>query len=163
MMIQHSTRNGKPIIPFSPGLTSRQRPPSCAKARPPGRPIISLKAVCAFGSTTTARITKGFVDKVIYPGVAYDYDTSGRWPRMIKRWHNLQGITLITTMNSAGWVYKLVFGNAIKKALFTGTFWKMGYRNRKWINFSMVKFVTEEKEGRPGWHGCTTASAGSVP
>lgn len=90
-------------------------------------------------------LTKGFIDKVIYPGVAYDYDTSGRWPRMIKRWHSLQSITLITTMNSAGWVYRLIFGNAIKKALFTGTFWKMGYRNRKWINFSMVKFVSEEK------------------
>lgn len=94
-------------------------------------------------------LTKGFIDKVIFPGVAYDYDKSGRWPRMMKRWQNLQGITLITTMNSAGWVYRFIFGNAIKKAVFTGTFWKMGYRNRKWINFSMVKFVKEEK--RKSW------------
>ena len=90
-------------------------------------------------------LTKGFIDKVIYPGVAYDYDKSSRWPRMVKRWHNLQGITLITTMNTPGLAYRLVFGNAIKKALFTGTFWKMGYHHRKWINFSMVKFVPEEK------------------
>ena len=46
-------------------------------------------------------------------------------------------------------IYRLVFGNAIKKALFTGTFWKMGYRNRKWISFNMVKFVSDEK--RQGW------------
>jgi putative NADPH-quinone reductase len=90
-------------------------------------------------------MTKGFIDKVIFPGVAYDYDNSGRWPKMIKRWARLKGITLITTMNTHSFVYKLVFGNAIKKAVFTGTFWKMGYGPRKWINLNMVKFVSEKK------------------
>jgi putative NADPH-quinone reductase len=90
-------------------------------------------------------MTKGFIDKVIFPGVAYDYDRSGRFPRMVKKFQRLKGITLITTMNSASLVYRLIFGNAIKRALFTGTFWKMGYGNRKWINLSMVKFVAEEK------------------
>jgi putative NADPH-quinone reductase len=88
---------------------------------------------------------KGFIDKVIFPGVAYDYDRSGRFPKMKPRLPRLKGITLITTMNSASLVYRLVFGNAIKKALFAGTFWKMGYGNRKWINYGMVKFVSEEK------------------
>jgi len=90
-------------------------------------------------------MTKGFIDKVIFPGVAYDYDRSGRWPKMVKRFDRLKGITLITTMNTQSLVYRLVFGNAIKKALFTGTFWKMGYGRRKWINLNMVKFVSEEK------------------
>jgi putative NADPH-quinone reductase len=90
-------------------------------------------------------LTKGFVDKVIYPGVAYDYDKTSRWPRMVKRWTSLKGGTLITTMNTPGFLYRLIFGNAIKKAVFTGTFWKMGYGNRKWFNFSKVKFVSEEK------------------
>jgi NAD(P)H dehydrogenase (quinone) len=94
-------------------------------------------------------MTKGFIDKVIYPGVAYDYDKSGRWPKMVKRWRRLQGVTLITTMNTPSLAYRLIFGNAIKKALFTGTFWKMGYRNRKWIRFSMVKFVSDRK--RQDW------------
>jgi NAD(P)H dehydrogenase (quinone) len=93
-------------------------------------------------------MTKGFIDKVIYPGVAYDYDKTSRWPKMIKRWHRLQGVTLITTMNTPSLAYRLLFGNAIKKALFTGTFWKLGYRNRKWIRFSMVKFVSPEKRTR---------------
>ena len=93
-------------------------------------------------------LTKGFIDKVIYPGVAYDYDKSGRWPRMVKRWHRLKGITVITTMNTPSFFYRWVFGNAIKKALFAGTFWKLGYRNRRWINFSMVKFVAQEKRVR---------------
>jgi len=96
-------------------------------------------------------MTKGFIDKVIFPGVAYDYDNSGRWPKMIKRWERLKGITLITTMNTPSTVYRLIFGNAIKKAVFTGTFWKMGYGPGKWINLNMVKFVPEKK--RKKWLG----------
>ena len=63
-------------------------------------------------------MTKGFIDKVIFPGVAYDYDKSGRFPRMVKRFHRLKGITLITTMNTPSVFYRLIFGNAIKRALF---------------------------------------------
>jgi NAD(P)H dehydrogenase (quinone) len=29
-------------------------------------------------------MTKGFIGKVIFPGMAYDYDNSGRFPRIIK-------------------------------------------------------------------------------
>ncbi len=90
-------------------------------------------------------MTKGFIDKVIFPGVAYDYDHTGRYPKMIKRWHKLKSVTVITTMNTPSLIYRLVFGNAIKKAIFSGTFWKLGYKNRKWISFNMVKFVTDEK------------------
>ena len=90
-------------------------------------------------------MTKGFVDKVIFPGVAYDYDHSGRYPKMIKRFHDLAGVTIITTMNTPSLVYRIVFGNAIKKALFAGTFWKLGYKNRKWISLNMVKFVKQEQ------------------
>jgi len=96
-------------------------------------------------------MTKGFIYKVIFPGVAYDYDNSGRWPKMVKRWARLKGITLITTMNTPSTVYRLIFGNAIKKAVFTGTFWKMGYGPRKWINLNMVKFISEKK--RKKWLG----------
>jgi NAD(P)H dehydrogenase (quinone) len=90
-------------------------------------------------------MTKGFIDKVIFPGVAYDYDNSGRYPKMIKRWNNLNGVTVITTMNTPSIIYRLVFGNAIKKAVFNGTFWKLGFKNRKWISFNMVKFVSDQK------------------
>ena len=90
-------------------------------------------------------MTKGFIDKVIFPGVAYDYDNSSRYPKMISRWKNMRGVTLITTMNTPSFIYRLVFGNAIKKAVFSGTFWKLGFKNRKWISFNMVKFVTDEK------------------
>jgi NAD(P)H dehydrogenase (quinone) len=90
-------------------------------------------------------MTKGFIDKVIFPGVAYDYKPNGF---MVKRWKKMKSVTLITTMNSPRLAYWLIFGNAIKRALFAGTFWKMGYKNRKWISLNMVKFVSAEKRGK---------------
>lgn len=52
---------------------------------------------------------------------------------------------MITTMNTPNWMYWLLFGNAIKKAMLLGTFWKMGYKKRKWISFNQVKMVSREK------------------
>ena len=88
-------------------------------------------------------MTKGFIDKVIFPGLAYDYKESGLGMRPLLK--NLKGVTMITTMNTPGVVYKYLFGNAIKKSLMTGTFAKMGYKNRKWISLNMVKMVSKEK------------------
>lgn len=87
---------------------------------------------------------KGFIDKVIFPGVAYDYTNSSN-TKMKPLWHNVRGITMITTMNTPKLLYWTVFGNAIKKAVLRGTFWKIGYKNRKWISINMVKMVSEEK------------------
>jgi len=87
---------------------------------------------------------KGFIDKVIFPGVAYDY-TNAKNTRMKPLWTNVKGITMVTTMNTPNWLYSLLFGNAVKKAMMLGTFWKTGYKNRKWISFNMVKMVSEEK------------------
>lgn len=89
-------------------------------------------------------LMKGFVDKVIFPGVAYDYkDASNTFMKPL--WKKLNGVTMITTMNTPNWAYWLLFGNAIKKAMFLGTFWKMGYKNRKWMSFNQVKMVSQEK------------------
>jgi NAD(P)H dehydrogenase (quinone) len=91
---------------------------------------------------------KGFVDKVIFPGLAYTYkDTSNTYMKPL--WTNVKGITIMTTMNTPNWAYWLLFGNAIKKALLLGTFWKTGYKNRKWISFNQVKMVSAEK--RKNW------------
>lgn len=89
-------------------------------------------------------LTKGFVDKVIFPGVAYDY-TNAENTRMKPLWENLKGVTMITTMNTPNYLYWLLFGNAIKKAMIMGTFWKIGFKNRKWISFNQVKEVSKEK------------------
>ncbi|BDD06753.1 NAD(P)H-dependent oxidoreductase [Aureibacter tunicatorum] len=88
-------------------------------------------------------LTKGFIDKVIFPGLAYDYKENGLG--MVPLLKNLKKVTMITTMNTPSIAYQWIFGNAVKKALLTGTFWKMGYKNRKWISFNMVKQVSHQK------------------
>jgi NAD(P)H dehydrogenase (quinone) len=88
-------------------------------------------------------MTKGFIDKVIFPGVAYDYKENGYG--MIPLFKNMKSVTVITTMNTPRILYRLIFGNAIRKAIITGTFWKTGYKNRKWISFNMVKMVSDSK------------------
>jgi len=41
--------------------------------------------------------------------------------------------------------YRVILGSAIKKALMLGTFWKMGYKNRKWISLNIQKQNSDEK------------------
>ena len=42
-------------------------------------------------------LTKGFIDKVIFPGIAYNYGKNGRMLFCLK---NLKGLTVVTTMNT---------------------------------------------------------------
>lgn len=88
-------------------------------------------------------LTKGFIDKLIFPGIAYDYNDKGN--RMINRLKSLKGVTMITTMNTPKVFYRLLFGNAIKKSVLLGTFWKIGIPNRKWISLNYVKFCSQKK------------------
>lgn len=89
-------------------------------------------------------LMKGFMDKVIFPGLAYDY-TNEKHTRMKPLLNTIKGITVITTMNTPRYIYRWIFGNAIQKALLRGVFWKLGYKNRKWINFSSVKTVSAKQ------------------
>jgi len=89
-------------------------------------------------------MTKGFIDKVIFPGIAYDYTNQSN-TSMKPLWTNIKGVTMITTMNTPSFLYWGIFGNVIQKAVMRGTFWKLGYKNRKWISFNMVKMVSDEK------------------
>ncbi|MCT4590125.1 MAG: NAD(P)H-dependent oxidoreductase [Carboxylicivirga sp.] len=88
-------------------------------------------------------LTKGFIDKLIFPDIAYDYNQKGN--RMINRLTELKGVTMITTMNTPGFAYRLLFANAIKKAMLLGTFWKIGVPNRRWISLNYVKFCSQKK------------------
>ena len=88
---------------------------------------------------------KGWIDKVITKGFAYDVDKTKAVPRFYSLLNHLKGVTLITTMDAPGIVYKLVFGNAIKRILLTGTFRKIGVKNTKWIKLSRINFVSELK------------------
>ncbi len=89
-------------------------------------------------------LMKGFVDKVIFPGVAYDYVDKGN-TKMKPLLTNIKGVTVITTMNTPRMLYRLVFGNALEMAFMRGTFWKLGFKNRKWINYDMVKQASDKR------------------
>lgn len=91
-------------------------------------------------------LTKGFIDKLIFPGIAYNYKEKGLGMySLLKR---LEGVTMITTMNTPSLAYRLLFGNAIQKALLLGTFWKIGIKKRKWINLTNVKFSSDQKRAK---------------
>lgn len=88
-------------------------------------------------------MTKGFIDKVIFPGISYNY--AGNGLKMVSRFTKLKSTTIITTQNTPALLYRIFFGNALKYALLRGTFWKIGFLKRKWINLCMVKFVSDRK------------------
>lgn len=89
---------------------------------------------------------KGFIDKIIFPGEFYDYTKSGYG--MIPLMRNIKSATVITTMNTPSFIYKFIFGNAIKNSLIKGTLKKTGYKKVEWISFNMVKASSNEKRTR---------------
>jgi len=88
-------------------------------------------------------MTKGFIDRVLYPGVVYDHHPRGFG--LVPRLEKLKGVTIITTMNKPKIMYSLLIGNLIKKAMLRSVFKAMGYKNLRWISFARVKSVSEEK------------------
>lgn len=87
--------------------------------------------------------TKGFIDRVLSPGLAYDHHPRGFG--LVPLLHHLKSVTVITTMNKPGIVYSLLMGNLIKKVMIKSVFKTMGYRNVAWISYTSVKRVKHEK------------------
>ena len=92
---------------------------------------------------TTPAMMKGFIDKVIFPAIAYDMDKG----RLVSRLHNLQRVTVISTMNTPADIYKERFGNALENTLIKGTFNQIGITNTEWLSLNMVKQTTDRQRG----------------
>ncbi len=75
----------------------------------------------------------GFFYRIIYPGLTYDYKENGI--SMVSLLPKLKATTVITTMNTPKIMYKLTYGNALKKALIKGTFKKSGMKKRELDQF----------------------------
>lgn len=88
-------------------------------------------------------MTKGFIDRVLSPGIVYDHHPRGFG--LIPLLKNLKGVTIITTMNKPRIMYSLLIGNLIRKAMLRSVFKTMGYKNLSWISHNMVKSVTHKK------------------
>lgn len=90
---------------------------------------------------TMPAMTKGFIDKVIFPGIAYDMKDG----ELVCRLDSLEKVTIISTMNTPADVYKEKFGNAIESTLVKGTFNKIGIRDVDWFSFNKVKQTSLEQ------------------
>ena len=90
---------------------------------------------------TMPAMMKGFVDKVIFPGVAYEMDNG----RLRTRLHSLKQVTIITTMNTPADKYRNNFGNSLEGSLMKGTFNQIGIHDIRWISLNMVKQSGDEK------------------
>ncbi len=88
-------------------------------------------------------MTKGFIDRVLSPGVVYNHHPRGFG--LVPLLKNLKGVTIITTMNKPKIMYSLLIGNLIRKAMLRSVFKTMGYKNLNWISHNMVKSVSEKK------------------
>ena len=89
---------------------------------------------------TMPAMMKGFIDKVIFPGVAYEMDEG----RLKSRLRNLKQVTVISTMNTPANVYRDRFNNSLEGSLIKGTFNQIGIHDARWISLNMVKQVGEE-------------------
>lgn len=87
-------------------------------------------------------LTKGFIDKVIFPEVAYRYNENESMGTILK---NLKKVTIISTMETPANVYDTILGNAVWRALYEGTFKAIGIDNCRWIKLDMVKRSGIEK------------------
>lgn len=90
--------------------------------------------------------TKGFIDRVLSPGLAYDHHPRGFG--LIPLLKKLDGVTIITTMNKPKIIYYLLTGNLIRKAMVKSIFRTMGFKNVNWISFTSVKSVSAQKRAK---------------
>ena len=87
--------------------------------------------------------TKGFIDRVLSPGIAYDHHRHGFG--LVPLLKHLNSITIITTMNKPRIMYTKLIGNLIRKVMLKIVFKTMGYKNLEWISFTSVKSVIQQK------------------
>lgn len=86
-------------------------------------------------------LTKGFIDKVVFPGIVYRY---GEDDAMYSALQMLKKVTIVTTMNTPKGVYSTLMGNAVWYALKYGTFVSIGINDVKWLSYNMVKQSSDE-------------------
>lgn len=93
---------------------------------------------------TAPAMTKGFIDKVIFPAVAYNMVKG----RLVSRL-SIRKVTVITTMNTPADIYKDRFCNSIEGSLINGTFRQIGIEDIDWISLNCVKQAAQEQ--RTAW------------
>ena len=86
-------------------------------------------------------MTKGFIDKVIFPGIAYRMDGNNLKSTLT----SLKQVVIISTMNTPADIYRDEFDNSLEGSLIKGTFNKIGIHDIKWISLNKVVQSGDEK------------------
>ena len=89
---------------------------------------------------TSPAMTKGFIDKVIFPAVAYNMVKGKLVSRLPVR-----KVTVITTMNTPSDIYKEMFDNSIEGSMIKGTFRQIGIEDVGWLSLNGVKQAGQEQ------------------
>lgn len=74
--------------------------------------------------------TKGFLDRVLTKGFAYDEPRHG--DRLVRRLHRLQEVTVLSPMTGPTWAYRWYFGRPAQRILARGTFGLIGIPRTRW-------------------------------
>lgn len=90
-------------------------------------------------------LTKGFIDKVLFPGIVYNYDDKGNMKGLLQ---NIKEVTVITTTAATGKYYKEKLYAPVWMALLHGTFNAIGINNCRWINIDNIKNLTNEERAK---------------
>ena len=89
-------------------------------------------------------ILKGFIDKVMLKGFAYEESATGLRGKL----HHINQTTVISTSESPTWYLKLFARNPIENNFIKNTLKAIGLKNVKWLNSSQTKSGTDRQRGR---------------
>jgi putative NADPH-quinone reductase len=92
--------------------------------------------------------TKGFLDRVLVKGVAFEELPNARGNPFRSLLPRLGGVTVMSVMTTPDKAYRWWYRDPLTKIMFKGTFAKIGIRNLKWINYDRVTERTHEQRER---------------
>lgn len=89
--------------------------------------------------------TKGFLDRVLVKGVAFEELPDARGNPFRNLLTRLGGVTVMSVMTTPDKAYRWWYRDPLTKIMFKGTFAKIGIRNLNWVNFDRVTERTPEQ------------------
>lgn len=89
----------------------------------------------------TLAILKGFFDKVMLKGFAYQETSAGLKGQLT----HIKTTTILTTSQAPTWYVKFFAGNPIQGTLINRSLKGMGLKNVKWLNSDMISTGKEAK------------------
>lgn len=86
--------------------------------------------------------TKGFLDRVLTKGVAYEELDGVRGNPFRNRLTRLTGVTVLSVMTTPDRAYRWWYRDPLTKIMFKGTFGKIGVKNLHWTNYAGISATT---------------------